>query len=1018
MPSSQAVTAVVPTTAPTPEKPSADAAVPAPTALAPKPTAPVVTPTPPVAAPSAPPAPAIATPASAAEKGSAEKASPDAPKKKAEKLSFHFRYAPWKDVLEWFAKQGDLSLQMDISPAGTFNYSDSREYTPEEAIDLLNSILITKNFVLVRRERMLMVLPYDEHWSDYLYLVPTVPVEALDHKGESEMVKVIFDLKKFRPEDVEADVRKLLGMQGSVVSLAKSQQLAVVDTVGRARTVRDYLKRIEGPEGSGLKIIHLSNTRAEEVLPILNQLLEIPDGKNIAADGSIRIVQEGSDRLLVSGRPDKVARAADVIATLENPGGAPSSLSGTLQLEIYSLNGSDAATVLAVLQTVLGGQQDVKLSIDPKASSLIALARPSEHATIRAILKQLAQEGQRFEAIALTRIDPQSAIDSINHLFPPGDPKNPSTTAPQIQADPSNRKLIIHATDSQISQIRDLLIKLGEPLDGANLASNQGSHIRTIQMNDAAALQRVMEIWPTLHQNPVRVLGPAAGSGTNPASGPASPASPQDANPSTIPPRAYPMRDDRPSDPPKSPEERQQGTPNTEPTSKVTMMEESHPSKVFGARILCVAEPLPAKEPGARRPAASAPATGKPAPIVVISGPNGLTISSEDLDALDEFEKLLLAANTGNNSPMAVFYIKYASAKTVADELNSIFSGGGGGDSESSADGAATISRPGSTPKPLATGTVRIIPEPRLNAIMVMANRTDQATVERLLKEVLDIKESPDDVALTPKARMIPVTYARASEIAEVLREIYADRLVVPSGQQMQNRGGPGGFLQMLGGMGGGMMGGPGGDFGGGGRGGRGGRGGGGGGGDAGQSSRDNLNRMSISVNPRTNTLIVSAPDPLFDDVKQLVHQMDEEAASVNETVRVVTIHRTSATAVEKALEAFAGDAVQARNPTAATTPAGGEAATPGQPGSGRGFGRSGFGNPSGGFGTPGGGYGTPGGGYGNPGGGFGSPGGGGFGNQGGYGGGGGYGGRRGGRGFGGGGYGGGGFGGGGAPGQ
>ena len=61
----------------------------------------------------------------------------------------------------------------------------------------------------------------------------------------------------------------------------------------------------------------------------------------------------------------------------------------------------------------------------------------------------------------------------------------------------------------------------------------------------------------------------------------------------------------------------------------------------------------------------------------MIPGPNGLTISSEDLEALDEFERLLSAAADGSgNGPMAVFYLKYAKAQAVAEELDKILSGG------------------------------------------------------------------------------------------------------------------------------------------------------------------------------------------------------------------------------------------------------------------------------------------------------------------------------------------------------
>ena len=82
--------------------------------------------------------PATVTPAPAAQ----PPAKPEPPKEP--KLRFNFRFQKWLDVLEWFADQADLSLVLDAPPPGTFNYSDTKEYTPTEAIDLLNGILLTK----------------------------------------------------------------------------------------------------------------------------------------------------------------------------------------------------------------------------------------------------------------------------------------------------------------------------------------------------------------------------------------------------------------------------------------------------------------------------------------------------------------------------------------------------------------------------------------------------------------------------------------------------------------------------------------------------------------------------------------------------------------------------------------------------------------------------------------------------------------------------------------------------------
>ena len=46
---------------------------------------------------------------------------------------------------------------LEAPPPGTFNYRDTRSYTPAEALDVLNGVLLTKGYTLVRRGRMLVL---------------------------------------------------------------------------------------------------------------------------------------------------------------------------------------------------------------------------------------------------------------------------------------------------------------------------------------------------------------------------------------------------------------------------------------------------------------------------------------------------------------------------------------------------------------------------------------------------------------------------------------------------------------------------------------------------------------------------------------------------------------------------------------------------------------------------------------------------------------------------------------------
>jgi len=328
-----------------------------------------------------------------------------------------------------------------------------------------------------------------------------------------------------------------------------------------------------------------------------------------------------------------------------------------------------------------------------------------------------------------------------------------------------------------------------------------------------------------------------------------------------------------------------------------------------------------------------------PSPIVVIRGPNGLTITSDDLEALDEFQRMLATTVEGlGNGPLAVFYLKNAKAQAIAEELETILAGGGSYD----ADGSSKPGSDASQRRTLATGSIKITPEPRLNALMVLASPADQNMVKGLLK-ILDLNDSPEVTAVSPKPRMIPVVHARAKDIADVLRQVYADQLVVAPSQVLQ---GPWGNLPfpidvgLFGAVPGG--GGPDGSLNGGFDSGNGGGDRGGSGGGVQNNRATPANRISISVDTHTNNLIVAATDPVFQEVKQLVRQLDAAKAEQHEIVQMVTLHHGSAATVQRALTAIAGDAVQttSSNPNSLAANRRGNTTSSGPPSAFGGFGR------------------------------------------------------------------------------
>ena len=70
---------------------------------------------------------------------------------------------------------------------------------------------------------------------------------------------------------------------------------------------------------------------------------------------------------------------------------------------------------------------------------------------------------------------------------------------------------------------------------------------------------------------------------------------------------------------------------------------------------------------------------------------------------------------------------------------------------------------------------------------MIQANPTDLEHIEDLLA-VLDKESGPEGNSVSPKPRMIPVVNTQALEVAEIIRQLYADRLVQGSGQAVYVR--------------------------------------------------------------------------------------------------------------------------------------------------------------------------------------------------------------------------------------
>jgi hypothetical protein len=229
---------------------------------------------------------------------------------------------------------------------------------------------------------------------------------------------------------------------------------------------------------------------------------------------------------------------------------------------------------------------------------------------------------------------------------------------------------------------------------------------------------------------------------------------------------------------------------------------------------------------GAIRAAAAEVAGADELPaVVVIPGVDRITIASEDRGALDQLESIVRTA----------------------------FSRAGG---QRSRDFSV------------------IVPETRLNALIVYGSRTDRDRIEQLL-EILDTEKLPDSGRVF-RTEVVEVRHADAAEIEEVIQGVYRTEL---------SAGGSRRAIEIPAGI------------------------------DSSVASvlrqinaQSSAPLLTVEVQRETNSLVLKAPQNLIEEIGELVRQLDEtSSASRARSVRLLPLERVNSRRVMQVLDEVLG---------------------------------------------------------------------------------------------------------------
>jgi type II secretory pathway component GspD/PulD (secretin) len=749
----------------------------------------------------------------------------EAPPVATAQLKFAFEGAPWREVMKWLATTSDLALHIADLPTGSFTYSDSRSFTPQEAIDRINLFLLPEGYTLVRSGRLLSVIDLSDPRSlkQLHALAKRVDPAQLDQYENNSVMKCFFALNGFTAEEAVEELTSLNLMLPPAV-FPKTNQLLITDTVSNLRNAKVVLDAFEPTRldnGTVVKSFSLQSVDAEDVLVVARPHLGLATGEMIGIDVSVSADPQGRT-IFVTGVADKVQLIEGLIATIDKPDKAHTD--GKPELQLHLVKGGNIELVHNVLQTLLSGKESVRLSMDQQANGIVALATPAVQNEIAATVTQLQASESVFEVIQLKTVDPYFAVSLLQGMLKlsgaqeedGGDADRPMIEPAKVDADPTNMRLFVRGKQHQIEQIKKIV---------AGLDNN------------------------------------TFGNSTHPA---------EDM-------RLYPLRGKNGEDVLRSACAFWRGR-----NAIILFRAGSHTARWRNERI--VSEKL--QLPLSRQKSAAEPKS--PSSVVLTKGsepdapiircqltPRGLLIQSEDTQALGQFEQLLRSVSgpaTSMLSEPVVFYLKYTKPDDAVRMLADLLDGqdatndhitgaplSGYLASTTSLLGSLVSSREGMTT--MTAGTMTVVADSRLNRVIVQGTADDVERVDGYL-QVIDKNSSLTSVETYGTSHVIALEHVRASEVAEVLRGAYGER--VQGGKATASTGTQRGAQQR----------------------------------EttptatksrkpdsetkkpapkaaAKKPTRNLEPRMTVAVHESSNSLVVTAPDQLFQEVEQLAKLLD-----------------------------------------------------------------------------------------------------------------------------------------------
>jgi general secretion pathway protein D len=303
-------------------------------------------------------------------------------------ILLNFQGASLTDVLNYLSEAAGFVIVQEAQVTGTVNVVSRQAISPDEAVDLVNAVLIEKGYIAIRNGRILKIVNRKDAQKRDLPVQMGSDPELIPRKDE--MITQILPLRFGEAAKLVENLRPLLSENATISANDSSNSILMTDTQTNIRRVAQIIRAIDTSVAS-ISTIHvypLQYADAKSLAPLITQLFAVntstgnqgggrggrgpgqggfgPGGPGPGGGGGgggaaapqsearqaasrvIAVADEQSNSLIVSAPEDLIPSITEIVNQIDT------SIVDINETRIFRLLHADAVELAEILNTLYG----------------------------------------------------------------------------------------------------------------------------------------------------------------------------------------------------------------------------------------------------------------------------------------------------------------------------------------------------------------------------------------------------------------------------------------------------------------------------------------------------------------------------------------------------------------------------------------------------------------------------------------------------------------------------------------